>query len=144
MADGNLCYYSRDNCLIDKTWGELYAVCKGYVIPSDGSVTRINSEAFVGLRYSATLYDIVIPEGVERLGQYLFEDSMLRSVSIPSSVYYMTNYTFHMIANTNLKTVYYNGTKERWNQIASPSYWALGTGITVHCSDGEIVYPREE
>ena len=143
VAEGNSYYYSQDNCLIGKSMKALYAVCRGYVIPSDGSVKLIASEAFAGLRYSNTLYDIVIPEGVEFLMDYLFHDSMLRSVTIPSTVYYMTDYTFYMMANTNLKTVYYNGTTERWNQIASPSYWALGTGITVHCTDGDLVYSKE-
>ena len=143
VSKDNSFYYSQDNCLIGKSTQELYAVCHDYVIPSDGSVKRIASDAFACLRYSNAFYDIVIPEGVERLMSYLFNDNQLRSVTIPSSVYYMNAYTFYMPANTNLKTVYYNGTTERWNQIASPSYWALGTGIIVHCTDGDIEYPKE-
>lgn len=97
-----------------------------------GSVTIINSSAFS----NSGLTHVAMDEGVEVIESGAFYGCKLRSVTIPSSVVTIASNAF--IYNSNLKTVNYLGTMERWNAIAP--YNLTQKGITALCSDGVINY----
>ena len=60
---------------------------------------------------SVTFLDI--PEGVERLHEYLFADSILETVILPST---LTVVEYRVFYNTPLKEVFYRGTEEQCPQ----------------------------
>ena len=69
VESGNTVYHSDGNCLIESATGTLISGCKNSVIPDDGSVTRIEKNAFA-LRYGLTA--ITIPASVRSIGEYAF------------------------------------------------------------------------
>lgn len=69
VKEGNPRYHSNGNCLIETETGELLSGCKNSVIPTDGSVTSIASEAFFGC-YELT--SINIPNSVIDIGECVF------------------------------------------------------------------------
>ncbi len=81
VADGNTIYHSKDNCLIETASKILILGCKTSVIPSDGSVTSIDSSAF---KKCTGLTSITIPNGVTSIGKGAFNGcSSLESITIP-------------------------------------------------------------
>lgn len=84
VAEGNTKYHSSGNCLIETASNTLVLGCKTSVIPSDGSVTKIDAWAFVGC---SNLTIITIPNSVTEIGGYAFERcSKLTDITIPDSV----------------------------------------------------------
>lgn len=80
----NKTYSSNGNCLIKTSDKELIAGCKASVIPSDGSVTSIGSQAFAGC---GSLEQIAIPNNVKSVGESAFwRCSALKQITISSSV----------------------------------------------------------
>ena len=69
VADGNPVYHSDGNCVIVTSEKLLYAGSNASVIPSDGSVTAIRSEAFSGF---TELTSIEIPASVTSIGSAAF------------------------------------------------------------------------
>jgi len=65
----NTKYHSAGNCIIETESKTLIRGCKTSVIPTDGSVTSIGEEAFVGC---SALTQIVIPEIVTSIGSGAF------------------------------------------------------------------------
>ena len=61
VSTGNTVYHSTDNCLIETESKTLISGCKNSIIPSDGSVTSIGSNAFFGC---TGLTSITIPDSV--------------------------------------------------------------------------------
>ena len=109
---GNTRYHSSGNCLIETATKILIAGCKNSVIPSDGSVTSIGSEAFYGCR---GLTSITIPDSVTSIG-----DSAFRGCY-------------------NLTSINFKGTKTQWNAISKGSYWNNSVPATqVICKDGTV------
>lgn len=81
VEDGNTVYRSENNCLIETETKTLIAGCKKSVIPTDGSVTKIGSNAFASLK---SLEFVNIPEGVTDIGRLAFYDcDGLTEVVIP-------------------------------------------------------------
>ncbi len=81
----NTVYHSAGNCLIETQSATLILGCKNSVIPSDGSVTIIGSDAFPNC---VGLTSITIPDGVTIIYSWAFTGCTgLKSVSIPESVY---------------------------------------------------------
>ena len=103
------------------------------VIP-DG-VTRIGDYAFY---YCGSLTSITIPEGVTSIGESAFFGcSSLTSITIPSSVTSIGNQAFSWCSS--LTSITFNGTKAQWNAITKGSGWNSYTGsYMVHCTDGDI------
>jgi len=80
----------------------------------------------------ANLTDIIIPNGVETIHRYAFQDCLnLTNAAIPytvTSIYYNA-----FIGCNNLETTYYNGTETEWNSMV------IGTGNS-SLIDSDIVY----
>lgn len=83
-------YISKGLCVIDKTTKTLVSGCDNSIIPSDGSVTSIGRNSF---DYCESIESITIPSSVVSIGIHAFTGC------------------------GNLKTVYYDGTKEQWDKI---------------------------
>ncbi|MDE7164770.1 MAG: leucine-rich repeat protein [Clostridiales bacterium] len=71
VQSGNSKYHSDKNCLIETKTKTLIAGCKTSIIPTDGSVTDINSWAFSGC---TGLTSIVIPDSVTYISAWAFDD----------------------------------------------------------------------
>ena len=81
--------------MIETETKTLIAGCKNSLIPLDGSVTSIGSEAFYDC---TTLSNMIIPSSVPEIGDVAFAGC------------------------TSLKTVYYTGSREQWQQISVGLY----------------------
>ena len=103
VDEGNGKYHSAGNCLIETASKTLIAGCKNSVIPTDGSVTSIDSYAFYGC---SGLTSIVIPDSVTSIGESAFYNC------------------------SSLTIVYYGGTAEDWAGINIGSYNYNLTGAT--------------
>jgi hypothetical protein len=69
VDSGNSVYHSAGNCLIETASGALITGCKTSVIPTDGSVTRIEKNAFESC---SGLTNITIPASVNYIGSDAF------------------------------------------------------------------------
>lgn len=97
VAEGNEYYDSRDNCnaIIRKSDNRLIAGCKSTIIPS--SVKIIGSSAFhtqINPSSGEAKKTLVIPEGVTTIELDAFAYTLIRAVSIPSSVTSIDEYAF--------------------------------------------------
>ena len=135
VADGNTVYHSAGNCIIETATKTLIQGCKGSVIPDDGSVTSIGSQAFY---YCDSLTSIAIPNSVTSIGERAFYGcTSLASVTIENSVKTIGWYAFQNC--TSLTSVIFTGTKTQWNAISKGTYWNYGCPFTeVVCSDGTV------
>lgn len=108
------------------------------------SVTTIGMEAFLGcssltfvklpdsltsmdygaFRDCSALTDITLPEGMIEIADNTFKNcGKLSSIIIPKSVTIIGSWAF---SYTALKTIYFNGTEEEWNDIHKKSGWNNG------------------
>lgn len=79
----NTAYYVKNNCLIEKETKTLIAGCNDSIIPDDGSVTVIGSNALSGRK----MIRVTIPNGITTIESFAFSGCPnLESVSIPNSV----------------------------------------------------------
>ncbi|UKI52535.1 MAG: leucine-rich repeat domain-containing protein [Clostridium sp.] len=69
VDEGNTKYHSAGNCLIETATKTLISGCKTSVIPTDGSVTSIDSSAFSGC---IGLTSVTIPDSVTSIGYSAF------------------------------------------------------------------------
>ncbi len=84
VEEGNPVYHSTDNCLIETESKTLLLGCQSSIIPQDGSVTSIASNAFSGC---GLLEEIVIPDGITSIGDRAFYDCrQLKAVHLPRSM----------------------------------------------------------
>lgn len=82
-------------------------------------VTRIGGNALSG----CDVFDsIIVPEGVVSIGEFAFGFSArgIESITLPNSLINIDSYAFDYC--DNLKTVYYGGTYEEWNNISMLPY----------------------
>lgn len=115
VSSENTKFFSKDNCLIEKSSKTLVKGCINSIIPSDGSVTKIGYGAF---QYCTGLSEITIPNTVTSIGGYAFSSSGLTVVDLPVSV---TEIGFQAFAYCpNLETVSISG------PISMLSYGAFG------------------
>ena len=90
-------YHSVKNCLIETASKTLIAGCKNSVIPDDGSVTNIGSEAFYNC---AGLTNITIPDSVTRIEYSAFSRCTgLTSINVDSK-----NKQYHSVNNCLIET----------------------------------------
>lgn len=84
VDDKNTVYHSAGNCLIETASKTLILGCKNSIIPSDGSVTSIDGDAFQG---NDGLEKIDISNGVTSISDWAFMDCYnLMNVTISDSV----------------------------------------------------------
>ena len=104
-----------------------FGYCTGLTSVTIGnSVTSIDSYAFYGCR----LTSVTIGNSVTSIGDYAFLNcTRLTSVTIPDSVTSIGSQAFYNC--TGLKTIYYKGTEEEWNDITKDSYWISDTNYTI-------------
>ena len=93
MSTENTKYHSAGNCLIETASKSLILGNNASVIPTDGSVTSITSNAF---RDCTSLTSIEIPNSVTSIGNYSFQNCTgLTSIEIPNSVTSIGNRAFY-------------------------------------------------
>lgn len=84
VKEGNPEYFSSGNCIIEKNSLKIIAGCNGSVIPGDGVAKSIDNEVF---SLCNNLKEVIIPEGIEKIGYFQFAFcSELRSIYISSTV----------------------------------------------------------
>lgn len=97
------------------------------------------------LRYAADLYvneelltEVVIPEDVTEIGDWLFESCMsIEHLVIHENVTSIGERAFR--ACKNLTVIDYSGTKDSWKLIAKDSYWNISmANHVINCTDGMI------
>ena len=119
----NPSYRSPGNCLIELASKKLIAGCKASVIPTNGSVASIGTEAFAGC---SSLTSISIPSSVTSIGNSAFSGcSSLTSIRIRASMTSIGNSAFS--GCPSLADIYYSGTEYQWYGIAGYEnipYWA--------------------
>ncbi len=134
-SEGNKKYRSDGNCIIETESKALIAGCNNSVIPDDGSVTSIGSEAFY---WCNSLTSVTIPDGVTSVNDYAFSCcKSLTSVTIPDSVNLLSYGAFDNC--DQLTSIIYTGTKAQWISITMYYSWDDYTGeYTIHCTDGDL------
>lgn len=131
VAEDNLVYYCKNNCLIDRTTKTIVAGWDASIIPSDGSVTAIGDYAFRGCQsqyftnlviYENVTYigkgafsecdnleNIVLPQKLEYLGDFALRDcKKLKSITLPKGITEIGTQTF--MDCENLESVTFLGT----------------------------------
>ena len=143
VSNGNPAYCVINNCLIEKNSKKIILGLPDCKIPTDGSVTSIGDHAFYN---NKVLTEFIIPEGVTSIGDNAFYSCTNLSVlTVPKTLTDAGYKPFDYCLA--LKTVYYSGTKNEWNNnrmktVLFGGYYGIGSGEpiinTVHCSDGVI------
>lgn len=81
VENNNTVFHSDGNCLIDTKNKVLISGCNSSVIPTDGSVTKIQSRAFAGC---SSLTEIVVPLTVTKIGNGTFHKCVnLTKLTLP-------------------------------------------------------------
>lgn len=106
----NQYYRSEGNCLIERATGRLIAGCMTSVIPTDGSITVIENDAFSG---HTGLVSVYIPVSVTRIGINTFE-------------------------NCGFTAITYEGTMAQWEALEKGTFNNNCPSCIVHCADGDI------
>ena len=91
-----------------------------------------------GLTQWFTQTKVVIPDGVDSIGEYTFYDfRKLEQVTLPSSLKILPRYVFGKCHS--LTDITFKGTKAQWNSLKKSSLWNANTAdYTIHCTDGDI------
>ncbi len=112
-------------------------------------VKEIKRDTFFGC---SSLTEVGIPDGITQIGSMAFVNcDNLKSITIPVSVTKIANAAFSVgaIRPSRLEDVYYEGTREQWEQIevlgedkgsVAESLWL---NATIHFKNSPIVLPEE-
>lgn len=134
VSEQNTAYHCSGNCLIETAKKVLILGCNNSVIPTDGSVTSIDMDAF---RY-CTMKELVLPDSVETIGSGAFWYCRnLEKITFGGGITRIE----HMIFTgcQKIDTIYYNGTMDEWSQISKHDDWNYDNLIkTVICTDGQV------
>lgn len=89
------------------------------------------------IRLDTNQTSYIIPAYVVAIQDQAISSGNLKSVEIPKSVKKIGSCAFAYC--TQLKDIYYDGTKEEWSKIDFASYWDYKTpNYIIHCTDGDI------
>lgn len=127
-------------------------------IDIDENVNTIGDSAFNGC---ISLADITLPNTVTSVGKYAFSGCTslenifigkniksihtatfafcinLKNITIPKSVTSISFFSFKDCKN--LQDIFYDGTRQQWQEIKKDKNWDYGTpDYTVHCTDGDF------
>ena len=81
--------------------------------------------------------NIVLPNGIISIGNHAFSGCLFTDIVIPDTVVSIGYQAFY--GCVVLETIYYKGTKSKWNDIQKNNDWDLNTGnYTIHCTNGEL------
>lgn len=89
--------------------------------------------------YAIPIKSLIIPDNIKVISECAFQYCRdLTEVYLPDNLTEIRSYAFSVCSK--LKTLYYNRTKEEWNNIFLQALWddKHPLGRVVLCSDGEI------
>lgn len=156
VAPGNPEFYSENNCIIKTATKTLLRGCKTSVIPTDGSVTIIGSNAFsfcenlteislpgcitdIGndaFNYCTSLTEFTVPDGVTKIPEKAFHhcDSLV-TLTLPGSI---TRIDPGALGECiSLTEIRFDGTMEQWWGVEFGEDWNPFSGdFIVKCTDG--------
>lgn len=132
VEKGNTEYYAVDNCLIEKSTGKLLAGISASVIPADGSIKEIGSEAFS----QCNMQEVIIPAGVTKLANGSFRYCKMNKITLPKSLIEIDQWSFMYCEN--LTQIDYEGTMEEWYSVIKEWLWEYGSTFKVVCADGVL------
>lgn len=134
VEQGNPVFHSAGNCLIYTESKWLGLGCNTSVIPDDGSVTEIGSEAFWGC---SGLTEVTIPDGVTKIWENAFRNcSGLKRLTISGSVVSIGDDAFR--GCSGLTTIRFGGTAEAWKAVEKGIGWRNSTVEQVVCTNGTL------
>lgn len=99
VDDGNTVYHDDGNCIIETAIKTLVLGCKNSVIPTDGSVTSIGNEAFLGC---SELESISLPDSVSSIGKGAFANcEKLAEITLSDNITFIGDQAFLYCAFTS-------------------------------------------
>ncbi|MBR5095632.1 MAG: leucine-rich repeat domain-containing protein [Treponema sp.] len=132
VADANPAYSSVDGVLFSKDKKTLVKCPQGksgaYTVPE--GVTAIGSDAFFECK---KLTGIVLPEGLQEIGQYAFRYTNIASMTIPSSV--ITIYDGVFSGNSSLTSLTFSDTTGWYSTNNSDNFRKRTGGTAVSAGD---------
>lgn len=134
VSASNTSFYSSNNCIIETATGTVVTGADNATIPNDGTIIKIGVGAF----QNGLITSVSVPSGVTSIENDAFNNCyLMTSASLPTTLTYIGAYAFAQCSA--LTDIYYSGTKAQWNNIIKEWSWRQYTsGITIHCSDGDI------
>lgn len=132
IAEGNLAYSSMDGVLFSKDKKTLVSCPQGKsgVYTVSAGVTTIGQNAFFGCR---KLTGIVLPEGLQEIGQNAFSYTNIASMTIPSSVITIYNDVFS--GNNSLTSLTFSDTTGWYSTDNSDNFRKRTGGTAVSADD---------
>ena len=120
------CYFTLDN-FVNKS---ACNVTEATIVDTDTDGFCIKNNVLVEMRPSYAIGEVSIPNGAKSIGDEAFYCTRLTSITIPNSVTSIGSHAF--CGCTNLKDVYYTGTKAEWDKISIDSVNDCLTDATIH------------
>ena len=101
---------------------------------SESSITYVPFQAFYG---TPRLEEVILPKTVTAILDYAFNDTAIKSITIPASVTFIGDGAFGW--DDDLNAIEFEGTKEQWNAVTLGDDWNLEIHASeVKCSDGFV------
>lgn len=98
--------------------------------------------------FNTDITELVIPEGVEFIEQYAFENcKLLKNIKLPSTLKFNVNKismydAFHNCPN--LKNIRYAGTKEEFKRLFFFNLKNINYRVLITCQDGKMKYNKNK
>ncbi|MBQ7699092.1 MAG: DUF4838 domain-containing protein [Clostridia bacterium] len=122
------------------------------VIPTENDGKKVTSVGKSAFSRATSVVELYVPEGITYIGVYAFRGcANLETVHLPASLTTL-GYGALGVAGSehyecaSLTDIYYAGTAGMWHKIYDRSNgdWKTLAGVTVHCSDTDIVIKAAE
>lgn len=102
--------------------------------------TEIPDNTFTNGNFS-NLEEVILAEGITRIGSWAFGSSLIRSITLPKSLKEIGSNAF--MSNTSIYELKFSGTMDEWNAIVKGSDWKPYSVGYVICSDGNVTLQSE-